>query len=262
MDRNRIIVRLLYNGLFFYGFQRQPGMKTVEGVIEKELRNRGCIESFKESFYAASGRTDKGVSALSQTIAFETCCDVTNVLSAINKYKPLIYAWAIRVDHSGEFNPRYWAVLREYMYVHKLTPNYNIDKAILKSKELIGCKDYSFLNLPKDTNPYRCIFDIKIRIVGNYVVYNIIAESFARQMVRRIVSLLKNTAENKDGKVRPMPASNLLLLKVKYPYAMYITPNARNELVNIIRENARRAVVFGLLYRLYFSSSSWIYEFS
>lgn len=263
MSTNRIILRILYNGTLFQGFQRQPHVRTVEGVIEKELVRQGCIESLKEASYAASGRTDKGVSALSQTIVLETQCSIDEVVKYINKYKPLIYAWAKRIDYSGEFNPRYWAIYREYMYVHKLTPNYSMDKVLPKIGELIGCKDFSFLKLPKDTNPYRCVFKIKIRIIDNYVVYNIVADSFARQMVRRMVFLLKSIAEDKRKKIGLMPPQNLLLLRVRYPYTMCIDSSARRELVEVIKDNSRRVVVFDLLYRLYFSSSSsWIYEFS
>lgn len=262
MSTKRIILRILYNGTLFQGFQRQPHARTIEGVIEEELIRRGCIESLKKASYAASGRTDKGVSALSQTIVLETPCSIDEVVEYINRYKPLIYAWAKRIDYSGEFNPRYWAIYREYMYVHKLTSSYNIDKVLIKTSELIGCKDFSFLKLPKDTNPYRCIFKIRIRIIDDYVVYNIIADSFARQMVRRIIFLLKSIAEDKPRRTGLMPPQNLLLLRVKYPYTMYVDSRARREIVEVIRDNSRKVTVFDLLYRLYFSSSLWIYEFS
>ncbi len=260
--RYRIALKILYDGTSYHGFQRQPHVRTVEGEIEEVLRSHKCIESLNNARYAASGRTDKGVSAIGQTIILETTCKPLELIEYINTLKPRIYAWAYRVDTLGEFHPRYWAIYREYIYVHKKTKHYNIDRVHRTIDNLIGCRDYSFLGLPKDTNPYRCLFRIKVFEYNGYIVYRVVAESFARQMVRRIVSLLKNIAEGVKDNIKPMPPQNLVLVNVKYPYEFHIPLNLREELIDVVKYNARRVIVFDLLYHLFFSSSSWIDELS
>ncbi len=260
--RYRVALRILYDGTSYHGFQRQPNVRTVEGEIEKVLKSYKCIESLNSARYAASGRTDKGVSAIGQTITLETICKPLELIEYINTLKPRIYAWAYRIDTLGEFHPRYWAIYREYMYVHRKTKYYNLDRVLQAIDNLIGCRDFSFLGLPRDTNPYRCLFKIEVFEYDGYIVYRVVAESFARQMVRRIVSLLKNIAEGVRGKIKPMPPENLVLVRVKYPYGFHIPLDVREELVDIIKHNARRVVVFDLLYHLFFSSSSWIDELS
>ena len=68
----RYFIKFSYDGSCFNGFQRQPGMKTVQGVIEDALfQLSDCIVNL-----CASGRTDKGVHAIEQCAHFDLNLDI------------------------------------------------------------------------------------------------------------------------------------------------------------------------------------------
>lgn len=52
----RYLIKFSYDGSCFNGFQRQNGLKTVQGIIEE------CLSKLDECdvLLVASGRTDKG----------------------------------------------------------------------------------------------------------------------------------------------------------------------------------------------------------
>ena len=60
------LLTLCYDGSRYSGWQIQPDQITVQGELEKALK-----QVFKTDIKTiASGRTDAGVSALGQTISF------------------------------------------------------------------------------------------------------------------------------------------------------------------------------------------------
>ncbi len=260
---HRIILRVLYNGRGFHGFQRQPNVRTIEGELEKTLLTQGCIRNFRSAYYAASGRTDKGVHALAQTISFYTSCSVGEVLSILGELEPEIHVWAYRFDDTGEFHPRYWALWREYVYISKkdyeslIELRSHVDYIV---KQLVGCKDYSFIGLPKDAQSFHCVFNIKITRWKNRVVYHIIGSSFARQMIRRIISIIESSGNinNNINNTKLANPENLLLLNVRYSFSFKII-NLR-KLIDIIRYHSKREVVFEYLYQNYVSRSVYWYD--
>ena len=65
MARYQVI--LAYDGTEFQGFQRQTQKPTVQGVVEDALRQIG----WSGRTILAAGRTDTGVHAAGQVIAFD-----------------------------------------------------------------------------------------------------------------------------------------------------------------------------------------------
>ncbi len=258
----KVILRLLYNGRKFHGFQRQPNIRTVEGELERVLSKHGCIENFRNAHYAASGRTDKGVHALAQTISFYTNCSIERIVSVLEELEPEIHVWAYRLDSTGEFHPRYWALWREYVYVSN--KDYTKLKELKNSvdymiKQLIGCKDYSFLGLPRNVQTFHCVFHIRVTEWKNNTVYHIVGSSFARQMIRKIIGLLESEEKLSGARhVRPVEPENLVLFNVRYSFSFKIID--LRKLIDIIEYHSRREAVFEYLYQNYVSQNAYWYD--
>lgn len=105
---------LAYDGLGFHGWQRQPGLRTVQACLE-DATARITGEPVK---LFASGRTDSGVHALGQVAHFVTLCSIPagNLRKALNDLLPP----EVRVLESEEappaFHARYAARSKVYRY--------------------------------------------------------------------------------------------------------------------------------------------------
>jgi tRNA pseudouridine38-40 synthase len=71
VERHRYALRLLYDGRQFRGFQRQPGLPTVQEAVEAGLARLGVKATLE-----VAARTDAGVSALDQVVSFPTRADL------------------------------------------------------------------------------------------------------------------------------------------------------------------------------------------
>ncbi|MBN2168786.1 MAG: tRNA pseudouridine(38-40) synthase TruA [Actinobacteria bacterium] len=103
-----------YNGKKFHGFQKQPGLPTIQGALER------CFLTFtgREIRVFGAGRTDTGVHAKGQIIAFEieNEDDTDSLMKRINSLLPDGAAITqIAVVDDG-FSPRRDALWREYRY--------------------------------------------------------------------------------------------------------------------------------------------------
>src|ERR1700756_5788375 len=82
----RIRITLAYDGTTFHGWQVQPGLPTIQGVLEEIM---GGIEG-RPVHVAGSGRTDAGVHALEQVAAFTISNPIPlpNLRRAVNRLLP------------------------------------------------------------------------------------------------------------------------------------------------------------------------------
>ena len=63
----RMLIKIAYDGTNFHGWQKQEGLRTVQGEIEKAI-----WDAFKmQAEVFASGRTDAGVHAFGQMAHFD-----------------------------------------------------------------------------------------------------------------------------------------------------------------------------------------------
>ena len=220
--------RIAYDGRPFHGFQRQPSVPTVEGAIFDALRALDVVEGETPPGYSAAGRTDAGVSALAQTVAFRA--PEWLVPRAFNAELPeSIRAWAW-TDVPADFHATHDAEWREYRYF-LFAPDLDDDRARAALDGLRG--EHDFWNLtPDDERTVRRLRGDLSRD-GPYLVLTLRSAGFARELVRRIVSLIRavgsgaaqpskvervlgpNRIEGPEG-VPPAPPHPLFLRAVSY----------------------------------------------
>ncbi|MBC2854098.1 tRNA pseudouridine(38-40) synthase TruA [Cetobacterium sp. 2G large] len=113
MERN-IKLTYSYDGSEFFGFQRQPGFRTVQGELEKVL---GTIFKNKIDLVSA-GRTDRGVHAKKQVSNFYTTSSIPleKIKRIINGLIPNdIFILDVQ-EVDLEFSSRFSATYRSYEY--------------------------------------------------------------------------------------------------------------------------------------------------
>jgi len=205
----RYRARVEYDGTDFAGFQAQPGTRTVQGELEAALsRLTGRIRSRIDG----AGRTDAGVHALGQVIAFAysgrlTAAELERALAAL--LPPDVAIRDLRRVPIG-FHPRFAARYREYRYTVWNGPRSPLrermalgvrvpldDAAMARAASvLIGRHDFSSFGAA-DRQPVRIIRWIRIRRAGSLVTIDVAADAFLRGMVRRIVALLLEVGHGK-----------------------------------------------------------------
>ncbi len=85
MEKRRYALRLAYHGGAFRGFQRQPGLMTVQECLEGALAHIGILVRLD-----AAARTDAGVHALEQVVTFtaRAALEPAELRAAINAWTP------------------------------------------------------------------------------------------------------------------------------------------------------------------------------
>ncbi len=225
----RIALKIAYDGSKFYGFQRQPDVRTVEGELLNALRKLGVIGDPKEARFQGASRTDRGVSAFFNVVAFNTENPKLAVPRILNHQ--LRDVWVLGIAEVPEdFHPRFYARGKTYRY-YLLDEGFDIDAMRDCGFLFMGEHNFSnFARLERGKNPVRRITDLKIAKQNDIVVIEISGESFLWEMVRRIVTALKlcglgvlgmnEIREMLELKVKrklpPAPAENLVLWKIEY----------------------------------------------
>ena len=110
----RIALKFAYDGNKFYGYARQPNLKTVEEELIKALIKHGIIEDTQDSIFRSASRTDKNVSAFGNVIAFNTTSSKKSILQELSDESKDIIVFGVK-DVESDFNPRY-AKYRHYCY--------------------------------------------------------------------------------------------------------------------------------------------------
>ena len=191
-----------YDGTDFSGFQVNPGKRTVQGVLETALTRLG---DEGERRVDGAGRTDAGVHATGQVIAFTytgrlTATELDRALDAL--LPPDIAIRGVRRVPNA-FHPRYAARYREYRYSVWNGPRSPLrertalglraplDTAAMSraGSVFIGRHDFSAFGAA-DRSPVRTVHAVRVRREGRLVTIDVRADAFLRGMVRRMVAVL------------------------------------------------------------------------
>jgi tRNA pseudouridine38-40 synthase len=198
----RIRARVEYDGTDFAGYQLQPGARTVQGELEAALNT--LIGGSRVRIDAA-GRTDAGVHAFGQVIAFTWGgrLAAAELGRALNALLPADVAVRDLREAPIEFHPRYAARYREYRYTvwngprsplrerFALGVRAPLDTAAMAraASVLVGRHDFSAFGAA-DRQPVRTLHGVSVRRDGQLVTIDVRGDAFLRQMVRRIVAAL------------------------------------------------------------------------
>lgn len=201
----RYLITFSYDGSSFQGYQRQKGLKTIQGSIEEVLTR---INNNKKVDLFSSGRTDKGVHAKNQKAHFDLDVNVTlyGLKKALNKsLNGEIYIKDIEVV-DNDFHARYNVLNKTYAYYintlefDPIKRNYVyqyckiLDIHIMKEalKLLIGKHDFRgfCFNEKEKENCIRTIYSCEISENQGIIKITMTGDGFLRKMVRNIVGTL------------------------------------------------------------------------
>jgi tRNA pseudouridine38-40 synthase len=249
----RIRITLAYDGTDFHGWQVQPGLPTIQGVLEEIAAG---LEG-KPVHVAGSGRTDAGVHALAQVAAFtiENPIPTDNLQRAMNRLLPP----SIRILNCSEacvdFHPRFDAIAKTYRYtlhrgavcspfewhyVHQHP--YPLNETAMAEAAVVfeGEHDFAAFAASDDRDAegkptVRTIFRSELVKVENRLIYTVRGSGFLKHMVRNMVGSLIEVGRgnlNAQGigdffsgvsrrKAGPTaPAKGLTMVSVEYPKAI------------------------------------------
>lgn len=256
-----------YDGSDFAGFQRQkPDFRTVQGEIETGL----ALIGRQPVAVTAAGRTDAGVHATGQVIAFELPWrhDTATLQTAINANLPADIVIRHLFEPPSTFHPRFDARRRQYRYlVDVLEPGLrwpftrrtrwqihrplNVDRMNQAAGLLIGTHDLAtFGTPPQGNNTVREIFraEWEARAAGRELVFTIEGNAFLFRMVRTVVGTLVQVGQGSwsgdrfqaafDGRDRslaaaPAPPNGLYLSRVTYENRLEIIINPVDQSIEL-----------------------------
>jgi len=194
-----------YDGTAYHGFQRQAqSSRTVQGELEAALAKIGGVGSA----VIGAGRTDAGVHASGQVIAFdlEWKHPVGALRNALNVNLPHDIVVRDVQEAEADFHPRYDAISRTYryrlyvglvadplrrLYVWHLPSLLDVAAMQEAVDCLIGTYDFStFGRPPHGDNPVRMVTRAHWSTEGDEQHFTITANAFLFRMVRRIVGTL------------------------------------------------------------------------
>lgn len=234
-----------YDGSMFYGFQRQPEKRTVQGEIEKLLN----VVLKTNIDMISSGRTDRGVHALIQVSNFHTDSTIPleKLKYVLNRGLPLDIELLDIEEVEEEFNSRFDAKSRGYRYIlswerdpfksrYETYINREIDTKRFASimEPLIGIHDFNNFRLSDcgSKTSVREIYSIDVKkLVSSRIAVDILGSSFLKSQIRIIIgtaldvyfgvrdeSYLREMLENPNKKfIRKVAEPNgLYLSKVNY----------------------------------------------
>jgi len=204
---------LEYDGTAFCGWQRQPGVRTVEGVLREAFATLGMqVQSL-----TAAGRTDAGAHAHGQVVGVELTRNPSErapekipferLRGALNAVLPHDVTVVASAPVGPEFHARRDALTRTYRYLvvprgtrPAVARHYAwqvrgpLDVAAMRraANFLVGTHDFAaFGRSPKPGGTTsRTVHSVRVRKVGPAVLIDVSADAFLYGMMRSFAGAL------------------------------------------------------------------------
>jgi tRNA pseudouridine38-40 synthase len=228
---------LAYDGSDFHGWQIQPGLATVQGILAEVIgRTTG-----EKVLPQGSGRTDAGVHALGQVASFQTSSPIPleNLQIVLNDRLPPSIR-VIRIESvADDFHARHAARRKHYQYriyrgalvppfLHRYVTHhpYPLDESAMAAAadSIVGEHDFTSFAasdpdrtarlsedidddgglLVKHSTNIRTIYESRFEKIGEELAYQVCGNGFLHHMVRNLVGtfLLVGKGTLKPGDIQ------------------------------------------------------------
>jgi tRNA pseudouridine38-40 synthase len=237
---------LEYDGTDFHGWQKQSGVRTVQGVVE------GAIADLLGEPVTVNGccRTDAGVHAWGWVGNFQaaTGLEAQSVSGALGARLPDDVVLKCLEDAHAEFHARHDCIARRYLYQITSDPaailrrvlsytKFRLDASRMAeaAEALVGEHDFTSFTpaaVVGKVHPVCNVLETSINRDGSVIAFDIKADRFLHHMVRNIVGTLIEIGRGRMGPEQigavlrkkdrraagpTAPACGLALMEAYYP---------------------------------------------
>ncbi|MBF6356179.1 tRNA pseudouridine(38-40) synthase TruA [Nocardia higoensis] len=243
----RVRLDISYDGTDFTGWARQPGLRTVQGVLEESL-----TKVLREPIQlTVAGRTDAGVHAEGQVAHFDTTAefDGPKLVHRLARFLPKDVRVKDARPAPADFDARFSAIRRHYVYrlttapygaeplaarnVVPCKPGVDLDAMRTASRKLLGLHDFAaFCRRREGATTVRELQRYDWERQGDLLIAHVSADAFCWSMVRSLVGAVLAVGEGRrtpdwvagllretqrSSAVTVAPAHGLSLVAVDYP---------------------------------------------
>lgn len=208
----RIRLTLEYDGTDFVGWQRQPNGRSVQAVLETALAELlgGPVAA------TAAGRTDAGVHALGQVVAFDSArpLPAKAYVRGLSALLPEDVAVVAAEEVADGFDPRRWATGKRYRYLISRRPSrapllrrthwevftpLDVQSMVAAAPVLLGTHDFSSFRAAncEAPHPRRTLRTLALHEDGDVLRIEVEGTAFLKHMVRNIVGSLVEVGRGK-----------------------------------------------------------------
>jgi tRNA pseudouridine38-40 synthase len=217
----RVKAIVAYDGTDYSGFQRQSNAESIQAALETALAKL-VGEAVR---VLGSGRTDAGVHAAGQVVAFDVSWrhELASLQRAMNALLPAAIAVLSVEAAAANFDPRRHAHSRWYRYSIYNAPARNplsnryslhvpqaLDVTAMQAAaaSLLGWHDFSaFGSPPQGSNAVREVLRAEWQQADTCLTFDIVANAFLFRMVRMLVGTMLRVGQ---GALTPQRFAEIL----------------------------------------------------
>ncbi len=233
----RLALVVEYEGTAFHGFQYQINALSIQEELEKAIE---AVTGEKPRVRGA-GRTDAGVHALGQVVAFDTASQLPpeTLVGALNAHLPDDIG--VRQGHrvASDFDPRRHALSRHYRYsmVNRRTRSpllrrtaclirepLDVDEMDRASQAFVGKHDFARFAtgvVDPSASTIRHMYRAAVSKEGEVIRFDIEGSSFLRRQVRRMAGALVDVGR---GELSAVELVGMIDLKETNRVAQALSP--------------------------------------